>query len=176
MPLGIPLREIIYEYAGGISGDRALKAVVPGGLSAAILSADEIDVGMDFDQLRAKDTMAGSAGVIVLDETTCMMQALLVTMRFYAHESCGQCSPCREGSGWVSKITKRILNGQGRPKDLENLLSIANNMCGTTICAFGDAAATPVQSYIGKFRSEFEFHVKEGKCDLAKTLAPLGRG
>lgn len=164
LPLGIPLREIIDTHAGGIRGGRKLKAVVPGGLSAAVLTADEIDVGMDFDQLRAKNTMAGSAGVIVLDETTCMLRALLVTMRFYAHESCGQCSPCREGTGWVHRILERIYSGKGRAGDIENLLDICSFMGGTTICALADGAAMPLRSYPTKFREDFDLHIKNGKC------------
>ncbi|MCB9799182.1 MAG: NADH-quinone oxidoreductase subunit NuoF [Candidatus Omnitrophica bacterium] len=163
LPLGIPLREIIYTYAGGIRDDRRLKAVVPGGLSAAILKADEIDVGMDFDQLRAKQTMAGSAGVIVMDEKTCMVRSLLVTMRFYAHESCGQCSPCREGTGWVHRILERIASGGGKSKDLENLSDICSFMGGTTICALADGAAMPLRSYPQKFKEEFEYFIRHGK-------------
>jgi NADH-quinone oxidoreductase subunit F len=168
LPLGISLREVIYDYAGGIRNDNKLKAVVPGGLSAAILSADEIDVGLDFDQLKAKGTMAGSGGVIVLDDTTCMVNALLVTMRFYAHESCGQCSPCREGTGWVYKILERIYTGGGKQGDIENLADICNFMGGTTICALADGAAMPLRSYPQKFRSEFEHHIKYGKCDITQ--------
>lgn len=170
LPLGIPLKEIIYTHAGGILGDRKLKAVVPGGLSAAILRADEIDVGMDFDQLRAKNTMAGSAGVMVFDETTCMVSALHVTMRFYAHESCGQCSPCREGTGWVHKILERIVEGRGRLEDLNNLLDICAFMGGTTICALADGAAMPLRSYPEKFRAEFEEFIKSGKAIKTKEL------
>jgi NADH-quinone oxidoreductase subunit F len=173
LPLGIPLREIIYEHAGGIRQNRKLKAVVPGGLSAAILTADEIDIGMDFDQLKAKGTMAGSAGVMVLDETTCMVEALLVTMRFYAHESCGQCSPCREGTGWVYRILERIHAGHGRPEDLKNLLDICSFMGGTTICALADGAAMPLRSYPTKFKSEFEYHLREGKCDIPQNTFSL---
>lgn len=165
LPLGIPLREIIYTHAGGIREDRALKAVVPGGLSAAILTPDEIDVGMDFDQLRAKGTMAGSAGIIVMDDTTCMLRSLLVTMRFYAHESCGQCSPCREGTGWVHRILERIYSGKGRQGDIENLLDICSFMGGTTICALADGAAMPLRSYPTKFRADFDLHIKNGKCN-----------
>lgn len=164
LPLGISLREIIYTHAGGILNNRKLKAVVPGGLSAAIFKADEIDgFGMDFDQLRAKGTMAGSAGVIVLDETTCMVKALYVTMRFYGHESCGQCSPCREGTGWVSKILKRVSEGRGRAGDVNNLLDICSFMGGTTICALADGAAMPLRSYLEKFREEFEYYIEHGK-------------
>ena len=169
LPANIALRSLIYDHAGGIRGGKKLKAVVPGGISAAVLTADEIDISMDVDSLKAAGTMIGSAGVIVMDEDTCMVSALQSASHFFAHESCGQCSPCREGTGWVEKIVNRIVHGQGRPKDLDNLLAIAGNMCGTTICALGDAAATPVLSYIAKFRQEFEFHVKEGRCDLSQA-------
>ncbi|HLD50261.1 MAG TPA: NADH-quinone oxidoreductase subunit NuoF [bacterium] len=172
LPLGISLREIIYTHAGGIRGDRALKAVVPGGLSAAIFKADEIDVGMDFDQLREKDTMAGSAGVIVMDETTCMVKALLVTMRFYAHESCGQCSPCREWTGWVHRILERVYHGGGRQEDISNLADICNFLGGTTICALADGAAMPLRSYPAKFREEFEAYIKNKKVASELEVSP----
>ncbi len=162
---GITLRELL-AAAGGVPEGRTLKAVIPGGISAKILTADEIDVHMDFDSLLAAGTMAGSAGVIVMDDTTCMVKALWYASKFFAHESCGQCSPCREGTGWIFKIVDRILRGQGRPEDLNNLLGIATNMEGRTICVFADAAAWPVQSYIAKFRSEFEFHVRQKRCNL----------
>ena len=161
LPMSVTLRQLIYDHAGGIRGDKKLKAVVPGGISAPILSAGEIDVVMDFDSLRAAGTMAGSAGVMVMDEDTNMVQALMVASRFFAHESCGQCSPCREGTGWLYKIIKRIHEGDGRRSDLDTLLSIGKNISGTTICALGDAAAMPVTSYINKFRSEFESQIKE---------------
>ena len=165
---GVTLRQLI-EAAGGVAGGRKLKAVIPGGISAKILRADEIDVRMEFDALIAAGTMAGSAGVIAMDETTCMVQALWYASKFFAHESCGQCSPCREGTGWIFKIVDRIMQGQGRAHDLDTLLGAAGNMEGRTICVFADAAAWPVQSYISKFRDEFEYHVKEGKCNLAIT-------
>ncbi len=163
LPLGIKLRDIIYEHAGGVRDGRKLKAVVPGGLSAAVLTPDDLDVGMDFDQLRAKGTMAGSAGVMVMDETTDLVKVLLVTMRFYAHESCGQCSPCREGTGWVHRILERIYSGGGKPQDIENLLDICSFMGGTTICALADGAAMPLRSYPTKFRSEFEAYIQKAK-------------
>jgi NADH-quinone oxidoreductase subunit F len=131
--------------------------------------ADEIDVAMDFDSLAARGTMAGSAGVIVMDETTCMVEALASAAHFFADESCGQCSPCREGTGWILKVMNRLRRGEGRPEDLEALLSAASRMEGKTICVFADAAAWPVQSYITKFRSEFEHHVKTGRCDLSTS-------
>ncbi|MFZ5802389.1 MAG: NADH-quinone oxidoreductase subunit NuoF [Candidatus Omnitrophota bacterium] len=161
LPMGTSLREVIYQHAGGIRDDRKLKAVVPGGLSAAILTADEIDVGVDFDQLCYRCTMAGSAGIIVMDETTSMPEALLATMRFYAHESCGQCTPCREGTGWVHRILTRIASGHGRLQDIDHLLDIAGFMGGTTICALADGAAMPLRSYLEKFRGEFEAYIQK---------------
>ncbi|MBI4343410.1 MAG: NADH-quinone oxidoreductase subunit NuoF [Candidatus Omnitrophica bacterium] len=166
---GVTLRELI-EAAGGVPEGRTLKAVIPGGISAKILRADEIDVHMDFDSLLAAKTMAGSAGVIVMDDTTCMVRALWYACKFFAHESCGQCSPCREGTGWIFKIIDRMMQGRGRPQDLDSLLGIATNMEGRTICVFADAAAWPVQSYITKFREEFEYHVREGKCDIGSEV------
>ncbi|MBI3083264.1 MAG: NADH-quinone oxidoreductase subunit NuoF [Candidatus Omnitrophica bacterium] len=162
---GVTLRQLI-DAAGGVPEGRRLKAVIPGGISAKILRADEIDVRMDFDSLLAAGTMAGSAGVIVMDDTTCMLDALWYAAKFFAHESCGQCSPCREGTGWLFKIVDRIRKGEGRVQDLDSLLGIAGNMEGRTICVFADAAAWPVQSYIAKFREEFEFHIREGRCNV----------
>ena len=171
-PVGVTLRKLIEEYAGGVRSGRRLKAVIPGGISAKILTVEEIDVPMDFDSLLAAGTMAGSAGVIVLDETTCIVKALWTASKFFAHESCGQCSPCREGTGWVFKILSRFLRGEGRPQDLDVLLSVAGGMEGKTICVFADAAAWPVQSYITKFREEFEYHLREKRCEL--TSEPSG--
>ncbi len=170
LPAGTTLREIIYEHAGGIRDGHQLKAVIPGGISAAILTANEIDVKMDFDSLKAIGSMAGSGGIIVMDETTCMVWAAMVAARFFAHESCGQCSPCREGSGWVYRSLKRIYAQEGRPYDLENLPGIIGNVGGNTICAFGDAVTMAIGSYVKKFRSEFEYHIKEKKCDLTLNL------
>jgi NADH-quinone oxidoreductase subunit F len=159
-PVSVTLRELIDAYAQGVRGGRTLKAVIPGGLSAKVLTADEIDVSMDFDSLVAAGTMAGSGGVIVMDDSTSMIDALLSAAKFFAHESCGQCSPCREGTGWVHRIVHRMANGGGRLQDLDDLLAIARDMEGKTICVFADAAAWPVQSYITKFRSEFEDHIR----------------
>ena len=155
-PVGITLRQLIYERAGGVTGNGKLKAVVPGGSSAAILTADEIDVTMDVDGLRNAGTMAGSAGVIVMDETVSIPEALMVVARFYAHESCGQCTPCRESTGWIYKMTRRIVEGRGRKDDLDTILDVAKRGAGTTICAFYDGAVGPYISYIEKFRGEFE--------------------
>ena len=163
-PAGVTLRELVERHAEGVRGGRKLKAVIPGGISAKVLTADEIDVRMDFDSLMAAGTMAGSAGVIVMDETTSMVEALQSAAKFFAHESCGQCSPCREGTGWVHRIMRRISEGGGRLQDLDDLLGIARDMEGKTICVFADAAAWPVQSYITKFRAEFEEHIRSGRC------------
>jgi NADH-quinone oxidoreductase subunit F len=159
LPMGTLLREIIEKHAGGMRDGHKLKAVIPGGISAKILTANEIDVNMDYDSLRNAGTMLGSAGIMVMDETTCMVKMLYYATKFFAHESCGQCSPCREGTGWAYKIVQRIYHKQGTLKDLDTLLTIAKNMEGRTICVFADAAAWPIQSYIGKFREEFEKYI-----------------
>jgi NADH-quinone oxidoreductase subunit F len=163
-PVGITLRELIENHAQGVRSGRKLKAVIPGGISAKVLTADQIDVRMDFDSLIAAGSMAGSGGVIVMDETTCMVDALESASSFFAHESCGQCSPCREGTGWIHRIMRRVTDAKGNLRDLEDLLAIASDMEGKTICVFADAAAWPVQSYIAKFRAEFEEHIRTGKC------------
>ena len=160
--VGITLRDLI-ERAGGVRKGNRLKAVIPGGISAKILRAEEIDVAMDFNSLMGAGSMAGSGGVIVMDETTCMVEALHSAVRFFADESCGQCSPCREGTGWVHRIMRRITEGRGRLQDLDDLLAIAGGMEGKTICVFADAAAWPIQSYIAKFRDEFETYIRAGR-------------
>jgi NADH-quinone oxidoreductase subunit F len=169
--VSVTLRELIENAAGGIRNGNRLKAVIPGGISAKILTAEEIDVPMDFDSLMAAGSMAGSGGVIVMDETTCMVEALESAARFFADESCGQCSPCREGTGWVHRIVGRIAQGQGSLEDLNDLLAIAGGMEGNTICVFADAAAWPVQSYIAKFRGEFEEYIRSGRGAGKKEVA-----
>jgi NADH-quinone oxidoreductase subunit F len=171
LPVGVTLRALIEDACGGVRGGRKLKAVIPGGISAKILGANEIDVAMDFDSLAAAGSMAGSGGVIVLDESTSMVAALDTATRFFAHESCGQCSPCREGTGWIQRIVRRIVEGQGSPRDLDDLLGIARDMEGKTICVFADAAAWPVQSYIAKFRGEFEQHIRAARGASRKDPA-----
>ena len=170
--VGVTLRELIEKAAGGVRDGNKLKAVIPGGISAKILTADEIDVAMDFDSLMAAGSMAGSGGVIVMDETTCMVRALESAARFFADESCGQCSPCREGTGWVHRILRRIVGGRGGVQDLNDLLAIAGDMEGNTICVFADAAAWPVQSYIKKFRHEFEEYISTGRSAEQKEAVP----
>ena len=170
-PVRITLRELI-DKAGGVRRGNKLKAVIPGGISAKILTADEIDVAMDFDSLRNAGSMAGSGGVIVMDETTCMVEALGSAAKFFADESCGQCSPCREGTGWVRRILRRVIDGEGTMQDLDDLLAIAGGMEGSTICVFADAAAWPIQSYITKFRDEFDEYIRAGRnAERKETVA-----
>ena len=154
--VSVTMRQLIYEHAGGVTGNGRLKAVVPGGSSAALLTADEIDVTMDVEGLQKAGSMIGSAGVVVMDETVSIPEALMVVARFYAHESCGQCTPCRESTGWIYKMVHRIVEGKGRKEDLDNILDVATRGAGTTICAFYDGAVGPYISYIEKFRAEFE--------------------
>jgi NADH-quinone oxidoreductase subunit F len=161
-PVSVTLRALIYEHCGGIPGGRTLKAVVPGGSSAAILTPDEIDIPMDVDGPKSKGSMIGSAGVIVMDDTVSIPDALMVVARFYAHESCGQCTPCRESTGWIYKMSHRIVEGKGRKEDLDNILDVAKRGAGTTICAFYDGAVGPYISYIEKFREEFEALIRSG--------------
>src|SRR5262245_8975741 len=172
-PLGVPLKELIYEHVGGLlRDDRPLKAVIPGGSSVPILPADKCDVLMDFDSLAAAGTMLGSAGVIVMDDSVCMVDALLNLARFYAHESCGQCTPCREGTGWYVQILERLERGEGKASDLDLLVDLSDRIQGNTICPLGDAVAMPVRSYVKTFRDEFQYHVDQKRC-LAKPAPAL---
>ena len=164
VPMGIAFRELL-EMAGGVRDGRALKAVIPGGSSMPVLPADIImECDMDYDSLAKAGSALGSGGMIVMDDSTCMVRALLRIARFYYAESCGQCTPCREGTGWMYRVIKRIEEGQGRPEDLDLLESAAGQIEGHTICAFGDAAAWPVQSFLKHFRDEFEYHVRHKRC------------
>jgi NADH-quinone oxidoreductase subunit F len=158
--VSITMRQLI-ERAGGVTGTGRLKAVVPGGGSAAILTADEIDATLDVDGLKNVGSMIGSAGVIVMDESVSIPEALLVLARFYAHESCGQCTPCRESTGWIYKMVHRIVDGHGHKDDLDTILDVARRGGGTTICAFYDGAIGPYISYIEKFRPEFEALIRK---------------
>ncbi len=160
MPFGTPLRELIFGNAGGIRDGHSLKAVIPGGSSVPVLKAEEIDVDMDFESCAAAGTMLGSGAIIVMDETVSMPWALEILARFYAHESCGQCTPCREGTLWIYKLLHRLNRGLGRKGDLETLLDLANNMDGTTICPLASAAAWPVQAMLKKFPEEFDALIK----------------
>jgi NADH-quinone oxidoreductase subunit F len=159
---GANLLGIIDDLCGGVWKGRQLKAVIPGGSSVPVLTAAECDVGFDNESLQELGTFAGSAGVIVMDETTDMVEALLNLLEFYAHESCGQCTPCREGVDWMKKILKRLLAGEGSPKDIETLDAVASNIMGNTICPLADGAVMPVQSFLTKFRDEFVAHAERG--------------
>lgn len=167
VPLGYPLKQLIEEECGGLKPGRKLKAVIPGGSSAPILNAEEsYKVNMDYESLQSVGSMLGSGAVIVIDDTRCMVDLLDVTLHFYHHESCGQCTPCREGTGWINKIANKIVKGEGRVQDIDLLETVAKNMMGKTICALSDAAAMPTISFVQKFRDEFEFYVREGRSKV----------
>ena len=163
LPLGYPLRKLIYEVAGGIANGKKLKAVIPGGSSCPLLSADEIDVAMDYDSVAKIGSMLGSGGTVVIDEDTCMVDVARRIMHFYAHESCGWCIPCREGTAWLRKVLDRFHEGYGQAEDIPLVDELSKNMLGRTFCPLGDAAALPTISIVKKWRSEFEDHLR-GKC------------
>lgn len=171
LPMGMPLREVIYDYAGGIKDGKQLKAVMPAGSSFPVLTPDEIDVRMDFDSMREIGAFLGTAGIIVMDEDTCMVRALEIIDRFYHHESCGQCSPCREGTGWLHKLLVRLEEGTARAEDIDLIDRICTNMTGNTVCVLADAAAMPTQSFLSKFRDEFVAHVTHAGCPLDRPAA-----
>ncbi|RPI20102.1 MAG: NADH oxidoreductase (quinone) subunit F [Acidobacteriales bacterium] len=164
LPMGFNLLRMIEEVGGGVRGGKKLKAVIPGGSSCPVLKADECDLAMDFDTLAKAKSMLGSGGVVVMDEDTCMVQAALRIMRFYAHESCGWCVPCREGTLWLRKLLARFHEGQGTPTDIDLIGDLARNMLGRTFCPLGDAAAMPTIAFVEKFRDEFEAHLEGRSC------------
>jgi NADH-quinone oxidoreductase subunit F len=164
---GVTLRQLIYDHCGGILDDRPLKAVIPGGSSAPVLTPDEIDVVVDIEPMMKIGTMLGSAGIMVVNDSYCVVKLIARITKFYAHESCGQCTPCREGCKWMEDVIERIEHGHGREQDLQLLLDIADNINGKTLCALGDAAAGPVTSFVKKFRADFEAHIRGGKCPSA---------
>ena len=167
LPMGYNLKKMIYEVGGGIPDGRSLKAVVPGGSSCPALLPNEIDIGMDFDQVAKAGSMLGSGGVVILDDTVCMVEFALRTMKFYAHESCGWCIPCREGTDWLKKTLTRVHAGGGVAKDIDNIRYLAQNMLGRTFCPLGDAAAMPTIAFVDKFRQEFEDHLDGKPCPYA---------
>lgn len=164
IPLSATLRELIFEHAGGMRDGRKIKAIIPGGTSAPVLTPEHLDVGLDFESLAAAGSMGGSGAVIVMDETTCMVRVGEVVNRFYHHESCGQCTQCREGTAWLHQILMRIEEGRGRVADLEILKDVCRNMKGQTICVLSDSAAMPTESYLRYFQEEFEAHIQQGRC------------
>jgi NADH-quinone oxidoreductase subunit F len=171
LPMGYNLKKMIYDVGGGIWKGRTLKAVTPGGSSVPILKADEIDVPADFDSLQKIGTFLGSGGVIVLDDQTCIVRYALRTTKFYQHESCGWCIPCREGTDWLKKTLIRFHAGAGLRKDIDNMTYLAENMLGRTFCPLGDAAAMPIISMTKKFREEFEAHLEGRPCPYEKANA-----
>ncbi|MCB0365094.1 MAG: NADH-quinone oxidoreductase subunit NuoF [Bdellovibrionales bacterium] len=171
VPLGYPLIDLINVECGGLEPGRKLKAVIPGGSSAPVLTAEEaMKATMDYECLQGMGSMLGSGAVIVIDDTNCMVDMLKVIMHFYHHESCGQCTPCREGTGWLHKIVNSIVTGEGRLQDIDLMLRVSRQMMGKTICALSDAAAMPAISFVEKFRDEFEFYVREGRSKVKGSL------
>ncbi len=176
IPLGTPFSTLL-EMAGGMRGGRKLKSCIPGGSSSPVIPGSiMMDCMMDYDSISKAGSMLGSGAVIVMDETTCMVKALERLSYFYYEESCGQCTPCREGTNWMYKIVHRIENGQGRPEDLDLLGSVTTNIMGRTICALGDAASMPVQSFIKHFRDEFLYHIEHKKCLVPLDVQRSGSG
>jgi NADH-quinone oxidoreductase subunit F len=167
VPLGYPLKDLIFNVCGGLRTGRKLKAVIPGGSSAPVLTADEsMRATMDYECLAQMGSMLGSGAVIVMDDSNCMVDSLAVLLHFYHHESCGQCTPCREGTGWLDKIVHSIQSGKGRLQDIDLIQRVSEHMMGKTICALSDAAAMPALSFVNKFRDEFEFFVREGRSKV----------
>jgi NADH-quinone oxidoreductase subunit F len=163
LPLGTSLKDIIFNYAGGMKEGKKLKAVIPGGMSAPILKEDEIEIKMDFDSLVAANSMLGSAAIIVIDKQTSMLDVLKIITRFYSHESCGQCTPCRIGTSWIDKIVDRLASGKGKKEDIDNIIRLASNIQGRTLCPMGDAAAMPVLSIARKFKKELNSYIMRKK-------------
>ncbi len=166
VPMGTPFSKLL-ELAGGLKEGRTLKAVIPGGSSTPVLTAETaMNMTMDYDSIASAGSMLGAGSVIVMDDATCMVKTLTRLAHFYYDESCGQCTPCREGTGWLYRMLQRILDGNGKKEDLDLLLSVSEKIEGNTICALGDAAAAPVESFINNFRDEFEYYIKNGKSIL----------
>ncbi|MGH7933491.1 MAG: NADH-quinone oxidoreductase subunit NuoF [Candidatus Binataceae bacterium] len=169
--LGVKMRDLIYNYGGGLLEEgRSIKAVIPGGISMPVLRGDQIDVAVDHESLKSVKTLLGTAGAIVMDDRTCMVRTALVTARFFEHESCGQCTQCREGTGWTYKTLKRVEAGEGRPEDLETLADTFNFMDGKCICALADGAAWAARAFLTQFRDDFEAHVREHKCPFPESF------
>jgi NADH-quinone oxidoreductase subunit F len=172
VPLGFNFKEFIYDVCGGTPSGRPIKAVIPGGSSVPILTGDELDIGMDYEAMAAAGTMLGCGSVIVMDDTTNVVKQVRRMVDFYAHESCGQCTPCREGTAWAAKILRRIENGRGTEDDLDTLLNISDNMSGKTICVLSDAAAAPITSSIEKFREDYLALIKQSA--ISRQLSAVG--
>jgi NADH-quinone oxidoreductase subunit F len=179
LELGTPLSTLVYDLGGGIPDGRALKAIIPGGSSVPVLTADEVDTPLDFDSMAAAGTMLGSGAVIVIDDRACMVQLGLRVAQFYMHESCGKCTPCREGTRWMVQILRKLEDGEAEQGELDLLLNVCDRILGNCLCPLGDAAAMPIASYVAKFREEYQRHIDEGGCpfggesSLAGVTAPV---
>ncbi|HXV57645.1 MAG TPA: NADH-quinone oxidoreductase subunit NuoF [Gaiellaceae bacterium] len=179
LELGTSLRELVFDLGGGIPEGRELKAIIPGGSSVPVLTAAEVDTPLDFDAMAAAGTMLGSGAVIVIDDRCCMVQLGLRVAQFYMHESCGKCTPCREGTRWMVQLLRKIEEGEATQGELDVLLNVCDRILGNCLCPLGDAAAMPVASYVAKFREEFQRHIDEGACpfggasSLEGVLAPV---
>jgi len=169
VPMGTPLRVLLDEHAGGILGGRRLKAWTPGGSSTPMLTDEHLDVALDFESVAAAGSLLGTGAIIVMDETDCIVGATRRLLRFYAHESCGKCTPCREGTWWVSRVLDRIENGYGRPEDLPLLDDLGENILFRAFCALADGAVSPIQSSLRYFRDEYEAHIEERRCPITGT-------
>ena len=172
VPMGIPFREMIYDIAGGMRGDKPLKAFIPGGASAAFFTPEHLNVRLDFESVAQAGSMLGSGGITVMEEGTCMVWAAENLLYFFNHESCGKCTPCREGSPWLLQILRRIEHGKGKMDDLATLLRLCGNIAGRTVCAFGDAEIAPITSTLRHFRDEYEAHIREQRCPFRPQPAP----
>ncbi|HKV53977.1 MAG TPA: NADH-quinone oxidoreductase subunit NuoF [Candidatus Binataceae bacterium] len=168
--LGVKMRDLIYQYAGGLEDGRSVKAVIPGGISMPILRGDQIDVAVDHESLRTVNSLLGTAGAIVMDDRTCLVRVALVAARFFDHESCGQCTQCREGNGWIYHTLSRIERGEGVERDLEVLADCCNFMDGKCICALADGAAWSARAFLTQFRADFEAHITAGKCPFPESF------
>jgi NADH-quinone oxidoreductase subunit F len=164
LPMGTTLREIVYEVCGGVKNGKKFKAVIPGGVTAPMLVEENLDLSMDFETMSKADSMLGSGAVIVMDDTTCMVRTSYIINRFFSHESCGKCTPCREGVTWMTQILKRMEGGEGRPGDLEELERLCDNIFGRTFCPLGDGAVMALRGCIKHFREEFLYHEENGRC------------
>jgi NADH-quinone oxidoreductase subunit F len=179
LELGTTLRELVYDIGGGIPDGRELKAIIPGGSSVPVLTADQVDTPLDFDAMAQAGTMLGSGAVIVIDDRCCMVQLGLRVAQFYMHESCGKCTPCREGTRWMVQLLRKIEEGAASQDELDVLLNVCDRILGNCLCPLGDAAAMPVASYVARFRDEYQRHIDEGGCpfggesSLEGVLAPV---
>ncbi|MDO8588358.1 MAG: NADH-quinone oxidoreductase subunit NuoF [Armatimonadota bacterium] len=169
LPMGVTARELLFEHAGGIWGGRRLKAFIPGGASVPMLTESDLDVRLDFESVMAAGSMLGSGGVIVMNEDACIVWATLNLSKFYNHESCGKCAPCREGTYFIVQILKALEDGHGLPGDVEKLRDVATNIDGRSFCALGDAAAQPVKSSIDRFHEEYEYHIAHRGCMVGRS-------